>query len=266
MNNKEYVPNAMEKRQEMQESKHTGNSTNVVPAESNCVHVSDISAHQSARTIKVISSKRITDKYTNDCAAKKQKSTIIPEQCLHISQMETPLNGTSTTEDSPLEEIKVLHGKIKKLSRQTYFNIALSSSLRNWISSVNTKPGFQCDVFTELSNRPLKDRDCNLVLDGMAIRKRIMWDSRKHRYLGYCDYVNSVSLEDSDTEASEALVFMLVCLNGLKVWSVTCDGTSINFSMFQSLGCDLYVSYETIQCQFKHPSADYNVQQQTVLL
>lgn len=140
MNNKEYVPNVstkvidsrkkqlqqlqlfylqtMEKRQETQESKHTGNSTNVVPVESDCVHVFDISAHQSARTIKVISSKRITDKYTNDCAAKKQKSTIILEQCLHISQMETPLNGTSTTEDSPPEEIKVLHGKIKKLSRQ----------------------------------------------------------------------------------------------------------------------------------------------------
>lgn len=160
--------------------------------------------------------------------------------------------------------------------------------------SINAEPGFLSDVFAELSKLPLADCDCNLVLDGMAIRKQVIWDQRRHCYTGYCDYGNSVRLEGAESEATEALVFMLVALNGkwkwpvgyflkcrmtaltqaelvktaltlskesgLKVWSVTCDGTCVNVSMFEQLGCKIFGnSYENIQSKFKHPSADYYV-------
>jgi len=160
--------------------------------------------------------------------------------------------------------------------------------------SINAEPGFLSDVFFELNKLPLTDRDCNLVLNGMAIRKQLIWDQQDHCYKGYCDYGNSVRLEGVESEATEALLFMLVGLNrkwkwpveyflksrmsaltqvqlvksaltlskelGLKVWSVTCDGTSVNFSMFEQLGYKIFGSnYENIQSKFKHPSANYYV-------
>ena len=40
---------------------------------------------------------------------------------------------------------------------------------------------------------------------------------------------------------------------GLKVWSVTADGTTINLKTFQPLGCQLSAAYVSIVTKFKHP-------------
>lgn len=84
------------------------------------------------------------------------------------------------------------------------------TSVRNWTSSVNAEPGFLTDVFSELSKLSAADKDCNLVIDGMAIKKQIIWDRKAHQFTGYCNFGNELRLEGAETPASEALVFMLV--------------------------------------------------------
>ncbi len=46
---------------------------------------------------------------------------------------------------------------------------------------------------------------------------------------------------------------------GLRVWSVTTDGTSVNISMFRELGCNFTTSLQTMITKFKHPTQDYFV-------
>ena len=108
----------------------------------------------------------------------------------------------------------------------------------------------------------------------MAIRKQMIYDKVNCKYAGFTDYGN-LSVENGEEYASEALVFMLTglktywkwpvgyflsnkcnseiqisllknCLSlaadhGLRVWSVTCDGTSTNLTMLKSLGCRLQI-------------------------
>lgn len=46
----------------------------------------------------------------------------------------------------------------------------------------------------------------------MAVRQQLIWDKQQHKYIGFCDYGNNVNIENKDMECTEALVFMLVCL------------------------------------------------------
>ena len=50
----------------------------------------------------------------------------------------------------------------------------------------------------------------------MAIKNNIIYNKRTGRYLGYIDLGGSILVDDEDTEAKEALVFMLVSLR--KSW------------------------------------------------
>ena len=68
------------------------------------------------------------------------------------------------------------------------------------------------DVFQEISKFPERSRHCNLISDFMAIRKQVLWDPISEKYVGFCEYGNGVSVEDTETEATEALVFMLTSL------------------------------------------------------
>jgi len=60
---------------------------------------------------------------------------------------------------------------------------------------------------------PHSDKDCNLVFDSMCIRKKILYDASEDKFLGYCDF-GGIQAEAQETPATEALVFMLVGLNG----------------------------------------------------
>jgi len=48
----------------------------------------------------------------------------------------------------------------------------------------------------------------------MSIKKQVIWDKQAHKFTGYCDYGDNLTVESSETAATEALVFMLVSLNG----------------------------------------------------
>lgn len=160
------------------------------------------------------------------------------------------------------------------------------SSISNWTSTVNAEPGFFKEVFEALQYFPTEDKDCNLVLDGMSIRKQILWDSKNEKFIGYCDFGNDLQLQNVDTPATEALVFMLVSINGkwkwpigyflqtkssaniqaelmrtainlsikygLRVLSVTCDGTFSNFSSLSYLGCTIRGNIDDLVPYFLH--------------
>ena len=146
------------------------------------------------------------------------------------------------------------------------------SLLRKWSSSLECEPGFFKEAFTalasEASSAPIK-KDCFLIIDAMSIRKQTIWEPKNDHYAGFVDYGNGMAIsEDQDTLPSEALVFLLVGSRshwkcpigyfltdkisatvqaqlikmalelaadaGLKVWSVTADGTSVNLSTFHA--------------------------------
>lgn len=85
------------------------------------------------------------------------------------------------------------------------------SSLQKWISNINLELGFQLRVLQALAELDDKDKDCCLIL-AMAIKQQITWNAEKHKYVGFCEYGNSISLESTDVEAKDALVFLLVSL------------------------------------------------------
>lgn len=158
------------------------------------------------------------------------------------------------------------------------------SSIRNWLSNVECNPGFLTNVIQVASES--KEREFCLVVDSMSIHKQTMFDNDK--FVGFCDYGKLVA-EDTDTVASEALVFLLVPLKGprvqypigyflvnkisgriqsqlintalvltseqgLHVRSVTCDGCAANISTLTMLKCTINPEQPTA-C-FKHPSLD----------
>lgn len=169
-----------------------------------------------------------------------------------------------------------------------------SSSLRYWTSTVDINPGFLSKVLEELKKLSCEDKDCCLIFDAMSIRKQLCWSEVDHKYVGYCDYGNNFNFETNETEATEALVFMLVNIKGkwkcpiayffkngmqsttlaeliktaliltsnvnLKVRAITCDGVSVNISALHSLGCKLLPNnHEDIVNYFDHPSEHYKV-------
>lgn len=54
----------------------------------------------------------------------------------------------------------------------------------------------------------------------MAIRKQIIWDKKSNQFLGHCDYGDQFNIEGPETPATEALVFMLIGLNGKWKWPI----------------------------------------------
>ena len=110
------------------------------------------------------------------------------------------------------------------------------------------------------------NKDCCLVIDAMSIRKHTVWNPKKDQYSGIVDLCNEIPNVQCDKLASETLVFLLVGTRshwkcpigyflvdkisaedqamllskslekeGLKVWSVTADGTAVNLRTFEIL-------------------------------
>jgi|GEM_PF-6155359 len=65
-----------------------------------------------------------------------------------------------------------------------------------------------------------KHLHCNLVFDSMTIRKQLIWNKSKEKFIGMCEYGNNTTMEDSETPATEVLVFMLVSLTGKLKWLI----------------------------------------------
>ena len=129
----------------------------------------------------------------------------------------------------------------------------------------------------------------------MSIRKQTLWDAEKDRYSGFVDLGDEIHNDKSATLASEALVFLLVGTRshwkcpigyflgdkisakdqaklvskllemaakaGIKVWSVTADGTAylVNLRTFEILGCSFNGSYNEMTTSIIHPTTGEEV-------
>nr|CAH7724979.1 unnamed protein product [Callosobruchus chinensis] len=167
-------------------------------------------------------------------------------------------------------------------------------TLTKWYQRIDGSPGFSKEAKDTLKLKVQAEEEecrkvlCNLVLDSMAIHKRIEWNGQK--FTGYVDL--GFKLESDEVpEAKEAIVFMLVALNGswklpiayfcisglsgaeqaslvnnllrfihdtgVIVCSVTFDGARQNVSMAEHLGANL--NLDTLQASFAHPVDNHKV-------
>lgn len=165
---------------------------------------------------------------------------------------------------------------------RTMFCLPGISTLRNWLSNISSDPGFLTNVMDCACNSG--EANYCLMVDSMSIRKQTMYENGK--VTGFCDYGGFVG-EDTSALASEALVFLIVPLNGpnmqypigyflidkicasvqaeliktaltltaekgLRIASVTCDGCPANISTLKMLGANL--SMESLDPSFPHPT------------
>ena len=89
-----------------------------------------------------------------------------------------------------------------------------------WLSHLNAFSGFLDEAFALLAQKSQASSQgvkVALMIDGMAIRKHIDWDSKRQSYVGYVDHGSGVNT-DSTEEATEALVFMAVAI--LDNWKI----------------------------------------------
>ena len=171
------------------------------------------------------------------------------------------------------------------------FNLALphQSQVRRWYSKVPAEPGFTKPAFQALSAKVQEAEKegkgvlCSLMLDEMAIKKHVSWDGKTYR--GYVDLGNGVEDDDSSPVAKDALVLMVVSVNGawkipcgyffvdglsgleranlvkvciqrlhdvgVIVVSLTCDGPACHFNMLTELGACL--TPPDLKAYFLHP-------------
>ena len=135
----------------------------------------------------------------------------------------------------------------------------------------------------KLESDPATYTNVALVIDAMSLRRQIVYDSREKKMTGFVDLGDGSNSED---EASEALVFMVVGFRGhwkapiayyltrslpacaqrqllihslhalheigMRVWTVTMDGHGSNQAMCKDLGCSM--SVENCSPKFKHPA------------
>lgn len=168
-----------------------------------------------------------------------------------------------------------------------YFNIPHPSTLRAWLSNFQCNPGFCEPAFEQIrlhySQDPISYEYCSLVADEISLKKHVSMDRKTGSFFGYVDKGNHVNEEE---EATSALVLMLVGLkkywklpigyflvngvrgkflhdlihdatiklfeSGIKVVSVTMDGTYHNITAFELLGAKI----SSTECKpfFPHPS------------
>lgn len=157
------------------------------------------------------------------------------------------------------------------------FHLPHPSTIRQWTSKLKNEPGYIEKVFTYLKNN-INDKpwlkDCNLVIDLIALHKQILFDKSGGKYSGYIHCRDIVG--NGKELASEALVIILVslknkfkcpvayflinkisadiqcqmincCLSklhevGIKVCGLKCDGTATNVQTVKKLEVELGVS------------------------
>lgn len=113
------------------------------------------------------------------------------------------------------------------LINRTIFTLPSSSLISKWTSAVEAEPGFLHTVLQAVTQYPNEERDVNIVIDAMSLKKAKLWNQSRGKFIGYPDYgeVDYGNLDFSvpqaqkktkkgDNLATEVLVFQAVCLRG----------------------------------------------------
>lgn len=180
------------------------------------------------------------------------------------------------------EEVKKFAVTVHFYSPQAYnyirdhLHLPHPATIRKWCASINCQPGVLTDALESLKEK-MKEKDinkhCCLMLDSMAIKKEVVFNTKTKAYEGFVD-CGRIETSSGDTLATEALVFMVVGLAGhyklpvayymtdhlpgeiqaemvnqllhalheigMTVHAVVCDGSYANQATAKSLGCSLY--------------------------
>lgn len=168
-----------------------------------------------------------------------------------------------------------------------HFILPNGRTIRKWLSSVNCEPGILAEVLEYLKNAVKNNvhlKNCALIIDGMAIRKQVLWDNSQGRFTGNVNYGGLIEV-DFEMAASEALFLQIVsytenfkspvayflinkvdadlqsqiiinCIrslfdSGIIIRSITSDGTQTNIATYNKLGCNFFS--EKINSSFPHP-------------
>ena len=91
-----------------------------------------------------------------------------------------------------------------------------ASSIKAWASSVDCEPDYLTNVIKaigQLAARKTWMQDVVLVVDAMSLHKMTIYDQSRKSFVSLVDYGAAIP-EAATTEATEALVFMIVGLTG----------------------------------------------------
>lgn len=160
-------------------------------------------------------------------------------------------------------------------------------TISKWYQTIDGTPGFTTEALSALKNKVQQSAGeqiyCNLVIDEMAIRKKIEFIAGK--FYGSISFGEKPEV-DTLPEAKEALVFLVTCINGhwkipvgyflidglssreranlvincleflnevnLRITSVTFDGAASNLNMASHLGAD-FSNPQSLKTHFEHP-------------
>lgn len=164
-------------------------------------------------------------------------------------------------------------------------------TIAKWYGNIDGNPGISSEALHSIKQRVNVTEYAlvgSLIFDEMAIRQHVEYDGTK--FSGYTDMGQDIVCDDC-TLATEALVFMIVCINGawklpiayflinkitaeksnlvlqcisaihntgIKVVSITCDGMMTNQSLLKCLGCK-FDNMTLLQTWFPHPDTNDKV-------
>jgi Transposase protein len=151
------------------------------------------------------------------------------------------------------------------------------STIQGWLATVVAEPGFEGEARIAIKARTARAREMglqilvSLAVDEMSLKKLIEYNGKE--FMGYVDIGENAPFSKPKEQANHALVFMIVGLNlrlrmpcgyffikgltgpergllltnciktleedGVEVHNVTFDGTQVNITMVESLGCEL---------------------------
>ena len=96
------------------------------------------------------------------------------------------------------------------------FNLPTPRTIRRWLCKINGDPGILKEAIDFLGEKCKENeylyKECVLMIDGIAIKKHLEWDSNKKCNYGFVDMGNGP--DESAGIAGEALVFLVGSLLG----------------------------------------------------
>ena len=180
-----------------------------------------------------------------------------------------------------------------KFVREAFSNkLPHPRTIRKWISSKNGEPGISEESIELLKIKADEAKSkgkrllLNLIMDEMAIRRKIEWVEHKKRFVGQVQMGKSNEEEgDNLPVAKESLVFLVTCANenwklpiayffvdsltadekknildqvlislhniDAKVLCITCDGPATNLCLIEKLGCNIS-NHNEMKTHFTH--------------
>lgn len=185
------------------------------------------------------------------------KTTNVTTKELYSRQMKNAKGSVTTSKYSPALRSFALTLHYYSSKAYNYvrkvFNLSLPhpGTIRNWYKVIDGNPGFTTESLEALKLMAGNKKSplyCCLMMDEMAIRRKIEWDGKK--FQGYVDFGGGLDT-DEVPEAKEALVFMVTGINAnWKVTLLCLPSSYLSFYFLSCLSIIFFKKYLTLQCSY----------------